>query len=128
MDEAYAQINNIIEYKSLTTKGIYSKILQKKVLPPKSSHKWNDDVNREPHWAVIAKCKIKNQLEVKIAEFNFKLLHKILATNENLFKWQKTHSPNCIYCNNVIHMDKHLLWDCPNTNASWMCLGNIILA
>ena len=93
---------------------------------PKSSKKWKNEFQVEPIQGSIAKYKINKQFEVKNAEFHFKLLHKIVATNENLFKWQKTHSPNCIHCNNVLHTEKHLLWDCPNTNALWASLGNTL--
>jgi lipopolysaccharide biosynthesis regulator YciM len=39
---------------------------------------------------------------------------------------KKTHSPNCIYCTNVMHSDKHLLWDCPETKELWQSIGNIL--
>jgi hypothetical protein len=75
------------------TKSMYNTILKNKVLSPKSSSKWRNEFNKEPNWSCIAKWKLKHQTEVKIAEFNYKVLHKILSTNENLFKWQKNSLP-----------------------------------
>jgi hypothetical protein len=65
-------------------------------------------------------------VEVKVAEFNYKLVNKIIATKENLYKWQKIPSPNCIHCNTTLQTDKHLLWDCPNTFALWQSLAGVL--
>ena len=44
-----------------------------------------------------------NQLEIKIAEFNYKLMNKILPTVYNLFKWKKAPDGSCIYCREKCH-------------------------
>jgi hypothetical protein len=125
-NESYSNRNILQTNVQRTMKFIYSKILKGKVLTPKSSSKWTVEFEEELNWETISMCKIKKQYEIKIAEFNYKLLHKIIATNENLFKWQKSHTPFCIHCPNVIHTDKHLLWECPSTNALWLAINNII--
>ena len=80
---------------------------------------WEVELNSEINWESIAINKMHKQLEIKICEFNFKTLHNILATGENLFKWQKIPSPACIYCNYHRQTLKHLLWDCTYAETLW---------
>ena len=80
----------------------------------------------EINWSLIAQYKLKNQLQVKISEFNFKVLHNILGNNDNLFKWQKSPSPSCIYCNHHTHNSKHLLWECLPATHLWQNISGIL--
>ena len=65
-------------------------------------------------------------METKIAEFNYKLLNNILATNYNLFKWGKSPTAGCIYCRYASHDAKHLLWLCPSTQMMWQKISTIL--
>ena len=38
---------------------------------------------------------IISEKEIKLREFNFKLLHGILPCNSNLKRWRKTNSDRC---------------------------------
>jgi hypothetical protein len=50
------------------------------------------------------------KVEVEIAEFNYKLASKSIATKVNLFMWLKLPLPNSIHCNTPSQIDKHLLY------------------
>ena len=98
--------NNILKEKS---KFFYQKLIEQKSTLPKSTSKWQTEFNEDVNWNTIAKNKINKQCEIKIAEFNYKILNNILASNQNLFKWGKCPTSKCIYCDEINHDSKHLL-------------------
>lgn len=56
--------------------------------------------------------------EMKLKEFNFKLLHNILPCNSNLKKWKIRDSDSCDICN-MDHTVMHLLFDCKHVFYIW---------
>ena len=66
------------------------------------------------------------QHEIKIADFNYKLLHNIIPTGKNLLKWNKIDNASCIYCRKYIHDIKHMLWDCSCVYNMWKIIGNAL--
>ena len=67
----------------------------------------------------IYENKFKKQLEVKIAEFQYKVLQDIIPTGYNLFRWKKIDLQICIYCNSEVHDCKHLLFECKHIKTIW---------
>jgi hypothetical protein len=117
-----ANITNIIpniEQIPISVKSVYQSLVKKKAILPQSSRRWSTEFAEEIDWSKTAQNKIQKQLEVKVAEMNYKILNNILATNSNLFKWRKSPTHSCIYCNHDTHDSKHLLWDCPGTQIVW---------
>ena len=49
--------------------------------------------------------------EIKLREFNFKVLHGILPCNKNLKQWKVKISDNCDVCGQIQTIE-HLLWSC----------------
>ena len=66
--------------------------------------------------------KIKNQPEAKFSEFNFKIFNGILATNNKLFKWKRSDTKSCIYCECEDHTSQHLLVECKHVSPLWQKL------
>ena len=56
--------------------------------------------------------KVVNERENKIREFNYKVLHGVLACNKNLKKWKLRDSSRCDACEGEQSI-KHLLYECP---------------
>lgn len=51
------------------------------------------------------------------------MLHNIIATNLNLFRWNISDSPLCKYCNEVEDIN-HFLIDCPHIAQFWSKINN----
>ncbi len=73
--------------------------------------------------------KLIKQKEIKIKEFNFKLLHGILPCNVNLKKWKIKESCACDVCGEPQTIE-HLLFDCIYVKPLWclveeVCIDNI---
>ena len=88
--------------------------------------KWSQSFNHDIDFSLVWKNKMKNQLEMKILEFNYKMLNFILPTRENLFKWKKIDDSLCFYCDNSTHNLKHLLWECKTIDSVWEIIGLVL--
>ena len=109
-----------------SVRELYHKLLAQKVLKPKTTLKWENEFHKSIDWKKVTQNKIKKIPETKIAEFNFKVLHNILACNLNLFRWKKSASMACIYCKFHIQDTKHLLWECNTVKTLWQKVSQII--
>ena len=61
---------------------------------------------------------IKLEKEIKLKEFNFKLLHGILPCNRNLEKWKLKSNDQCDVCS-LPQTIEHLLYDCTYVKPLW---------
>ena len=49
-------------------------------------------------------------LESKLREFQFKILNRIVFTNEKLFRFGMADSPSCAFCQTEVESVEHLLF------------------
>ena len=70
-------------------------------------------------------AKLVNIKEIKLKEFNFKVLHNILPCNANLAKWGKIDHDTCDICNELQTI-KHLLFDCNYVKPLWKIIESIL--
>ena len=73
----------------------------------------NDDIYRQ-----VFTNKVKIEKEIKLKEFNFKLLHGILPCNKNLEKWKIRANDKCDVCGSSQTID-HLLYYCNYVRPLW---------
>ena len=66
----------------------------------------------------VYKRKIVYEREIKLKEFNFKLLHGILPCNGNLYRWKIKTSDNCDICGEKQSIE-HLLYKCRYVQPLW---------
>ena len=116
-------VTSKVEKKS---KWFYKHIVKEKRKKAKCIRKWSDYFNHETCWSHVYENKLNSQFEVKIAEFNYKMLNNILPTGDNLYKWKKVPTPNCIYCGFETHNLQHLFWDCSHLNSLWNIISSIL--
>ena len=57
--------------------------------------------------------------ETKLREFQFKLLHRRIATNDFLYKIGIKQSDSCTFCGEPTENLVHLFWSCKFSNAFW---------
>ena len=112
--------------KDTKCKHFYSELVKQKRKRNTYINKWSQMFNVELTFPVLYENKLKHNFEIKITDFNFKLINGLLATGQNLFKWKKRQSGNCIYCDCNHHDEHHLLYACPDTHMIWKHLSNIL--
>ena len=107
-------------------KWFYLNILKQKAVKAKAIKVWSDILGEEIEWADVCEMKLRNQLEMKIAEFNYKLLNDLLPTGYNLYRWKRKDSTSCIYCDELMHDSYHLLFQCQDVSQFWLEVSDII--
>ena len=97
----------------------YNKIIRDKIIPPYQEYKWRRTLEQpDLQFKDIYIRKIKNVAEIKIRDFNFKVLHMILPCGQNLKRWGKRNFDTCQICN-VTHDIPHLLYNCTKARRAW---------
>jgi len=114
-------INNIPNVKFRTTKNFYNMFKDKLRDNTKCVTKYlmkyvNDD--SDDNIIKIYREKIQMIKEIKLREFNFKILHGILACNLNLWQWKIKPSNLCDLCDKIQSIE-HLLFDCIYVKPLW---------
>ena len=99
----------------------YQRLIKKKASTPlKSQGKWlaedligNETVNWESTYSLSFWC----SKETKLREFQFKILHRRIATNDFLYKMGIKQSDSCMFCGEATENLGHLFWSCKYSNA-----------
>ena len=73
----------------------------------------------------ISKKKIECIKEIKIKEFNYKILINILPCGVSLKQWRLIDDDSCISCQHA-HDIPHLLFSCNVTNTPWNNISTIL--
>ena len=70
-------------------------------------------------WEKIYLLPFKTTLHTKLREFQYKILNRILYTNDLLFKFKKVDSPLCYFCGKELETLEHLFFCCPKVHVFW---------
>ena len=62
--------------------------------------------------------KVYKEEEIKLKEYNFKILHNILPCNQNLMNWKIKTNPHCDICKSIQTI-QHLIFDCSYAKPLW---------
>ena len=87
---------------------------------------WSNIFPDRPIWTRVYEARIKHQTVKKIADFNYKLLHRILPIQENLFHWKITNSNKCRFGCDTIENYDHLFINCPRLSDSKLQIEQIL--
>ena len=78
------------------------------------------------NWTSIYTRKVKAINEIKLKEFNFKLLQNIVPCGRILSKWKANISENCNVCNEI-ETARHMLFECEKVKQLWIVISQILL-
>ena len=120
-------INQIFEVKQ-TNKFAYKRLLQSdKNEEDKSEQKWNSTfTNEELNWKKICTTPILATGDIKIREFQYKCLKRIIPSNVFLHKCKLVDSSLCDFCHMEIETVNHMFWECMYVQTFWMQLKNCL--
>ena len=74
---------------------------------------WSNIFPDRPTWTKVYEGRFKNQNIKKLADFNFKIFHKILPCGENLFHWKISSTNKCRFGCPLTETYNHLFVTCP---------------
>ena len=72
---------------------------------------------------IVSRCCTSDN---KMKEFQYKILHRFLATNSLLFRMNKIESDKCTFCGIYKENISHLFYDCVYVKNLWLAIKNII--
>ena len=70
-------------------------------------------------WPVIYSNLIKSSSDTKLKWFQYRILYRILTTNDYLYKRKVINTDRCTFCQIEKETTRHLLWDCTYTEQFW---------
>jgi hypothetical protein len=116
-------IDLFLDQSNYQTKHFYNNILKLRItnFSNKYWNKFKMDNNLLTQYCIL---KIKKFKDRRIAEFHFKVLHNIIANNENLKKWKISNTELCDLCKET-HDLEHLLFSCIKAQAVWKIIENL---
>ena len=131
----YIKLNcGSVPISDVTSKQIYDSFLRKKQTPPTAQQKLTDKYSETSiNWEKVYSLPFRTTLDSKLREFQCKILNNIVFTNDKLFRFGLSQSPNCTYCNEEPESIEHLLSRCKVSSEfwkevlSWLKDNNIII-
>ena len=128
-DDPLIQVStgDLINLQQVNSKHYYAMFVVKKKLLPPVIHFWNFEFkfDTEINWNTIMMFKFGNLFENRIKQFNFKLLHRIIPSRENLCKWKISEDDMCFLCKEK-ESTKHILLYCKEAKKFWKIVKIVI--
>ena len=101
------------------SKNIYA-IFNKKDVHIKSEIKWNNTFEYTSlNWKLIYNVPTKCCSNTKLHWFQYRILHRILATNDLLVKMKIIQNNLCSFCRALPETIEHLFWHCTVVTEFW---------
>ena len=120
-------INQTIKAKQ-TNKFVYNLLLAKKPkAESKSEQKWTEQFqDSNLNWKNIYKNRLIATKEIKLQNFQYKFLMRIIPSNSFLLKCNIATSALCDFCTMEIESINHLFWECLYVQQFWTETSNFL--
>ena len=114
-------INDIlIPILDASSKHIYRSFLAKKQTTPTAKEKLSAKYHHLTiDWKRVYLLSFRTTLETKLREFQFKILNRIVVTNEKLFRFGMAESDKCSFCQTEVESIEHLIFSCKISSVFW---------
>ena len=123
---------NIIKINHLKkpSKFFYSEAIENIATRPiKSEEKWNNICESEiseGDWKSLYMIPYRATIETKLRIFQMKLFHRIIPTNEFLYKCNLTNTNRCSFCSIQMEKLEHLFFECEKVKNIWLKLADTL--
>ena len=105
-------------------KNIYKEVRSKVEIIPTAQLKYLEKYNYQLDWKEIYRIPFRVTVDSRSLKFQFKVLHRNLATNKFLHKIGLVPSFLCTFCERESESIEHLLIECDYSNNFWQDLIN----
>ena len=92
-------------------------------------HKWEKDLNQnfsKETWTTYHYMPFRASYNTKERWFQYRIVHRILTTNKDLYNYNMITSPLCTFCKTDKETIIHLMFECRYVNRLWQNLLNWI--
>ena len=128
MKSAKTDTKSLLSSEAFCKLAYKSFLTQTACIPCKSQEKWLTECNfcdvDTIDWGKSYTLAFLCTKESKLRVFQFKLLHRKLATNYFLFKIGIKSNDQCSFCKESSETLLHLFWDCPFVKSFWNEISN----
>lgn len=104
--------NKIVFDLPYKAKSYYNLLIKKIKQRTYNERYWRNIFKDIPLWVDTWSRRVKAQSVKKLADFHFKLLHKILPSQENLFRWKISNSNQCRFGCPTVESYDHMFISC----------------
>ncbi|KAK2561448.1 hypothetical protein P5673_015414 [Acropora cervicornis] len=111
-----------IRLDKVSSKKIYKEVRSKVEIIPTAQLKYSEKYNYQLDWKEIYCIPFRVTVVSRSREFQFKVLHRYLATNKFLHKIGLLPSFLCTFCKRENESIEHLLIECDHSNKFWQDL------
>ena len=95
--------------------------------PLKQQEKWSIEMNIEiDNWEQVYQIPHLCTKSSKYISFQYKILNRILSTNNYLMKCKLKETSLCTFCNETKETIIHLFWDCSQIRSLWLEFADFI--
>ena len=109
----------MFDLSSVSSKTLYREFRFRKVILPTSQAKFKEYSSLSDDWKEIYSLAFNVTLDTNLRAFQYKLLNRIIFTNDKLFKFKLVDSPSCNFCKTNEESLEHLLFFCKITEFFW---------
>ena len=93
----------------------------------KAEIKWNEQFSDETlQWKNIYLTVFKSTNDIKLRNFQYKYLMRIVPTNQFLTKCNIVGSALCEFCSMEIETVSHLFWECAHVQQFWTSVADLL--
>ena len=126
--EASKALHIVTKQKGSINKSLYDLQLRYETLTTiKSKEKWAKEFpNQELKWPQIYLMSFNCTIDVKLRNFNYKYLMRIIPNNKYLFKCKLAPSVLCDFCSMQEETNAHLFWQCWYVQDLWSQIQEIL--
>ena len=112
----------------ITSKELYQNLIFKKIKTPTAIESWTNiyPFLERYDWKDIYTIPFKYVQEPYLQSFQYKIINRILNTNEKLHKWSIKQTNQCNFCQATDTIEHHL-YSCKDSNTIWNQLENWLL-
>ena len=118
-------VEGIVTVDNQTSRFYYNCLVRQKFEKPNVITFWKRKYDMQSfHFKHIFTSKVLQVSDIKIREFNYKVLHRILPCGSYLSKWKPNISANCHFCEQIETIE-HLIFNCPRIFSLWRAISVI---
>ena len=109
----------LMQGKTNTTKRYYERLIQN-LAKPVSQVRWEENLGVTPlSWESFYVIPLQCTREVRLREFQYKLIHRIIGVKDHLFKMRIVNENSCSFCKKNAETIEHLFVECDYSQDFW---------
>ena len=117
------KLHKITNTKGTISSWVYQNLISKFAkFPQNTVTKWDNILETnfaEPDWKTVFSNIYHTTISTNLRAFQFKFLHRILATKRQLYIWKIVEDEKCSFCKELPETDIHLFWECHFVAEFW---------